>query len=149
FEAAGDDFARAVEDRVREQVAACLALFEPHAGERRQIERAQDGDRQSDDRCYAGDLLGLDAQAHGARQAPLLSSSASRWSLLWRVFRLMPSISAARVLLPPVCSSVSRISWRSASATVVPGFMPAGEESAPADAGRVSRFRSGRSDILM
>src|SRR5258705_7332553 len=42
------------------------------------------------------------------------------WSLLWSVFRLMPRISAALVLLPPVCLSVRRISSRSASSTVVP-----------------------------
>ena len=45
----------------------------------------------------------------------------SRLSLLCSVFRLMPRISAARVLLSRVCSSVIRISRRSASSTVVPG----------------------------
>src|SRR5580658_7477431 len=42
------------------------------------------------------------------------------FSLLCRVFRLMPRISAARVLLLLVASMVFRISRRSASSTVVP-----------------------------
>src|SRR6266581_4287109 len=42
------------------------------------------------------------------------------FSLLWSVFRLMPRISEARVLLLWVCSSVRRIRPFSASATVVP-----------------------------
>jgi hypothetical protein len=45
----------------------------------------------------------------------------ARFSLLCSVFRLMPRISAARVLLSRVCSSVIWISRRSASSTVVPG----------------------------
>ena len=48
-----------------------------------------------------------------------------RFSLLCSVFRLMPSSSAARVLLPLVCCSVRRISCRSASSTVVPAWRPA------------------------
>ena len=41
-------------------------------------------------------------------------------SLLWRVLRLTPRISAARVLFCPVASRVRRISRRSASYTVDP-----------------------------
>ena len=44
-----------------------------------------------------------------------------RFSLLCSVFKLMPSISAARVLLLPAASSVATISLRSASSTVIPG----------------------------
>src|SRR5438067_13874219 len=42
------------------------------------------------------------------------------FNLLWSVFRLMPRLSAARVLLLFVDSSVFRMSCRSASSTVVP-----------------------------
>src|SRR5438093_9926166 len=68
-------------------------------------EQDHDGERQ--------DLPRAKRQTH-APQALYL------WSLLWSVLRLMPRISAARVLLPPVCLSVRRISSRSASSTVVP-----------------------------
>ena len=42
------------------------------------------------------------------------------FSLLWSVFRLIPRISAARVLLLRVCSRVRRMRPFSASSTVVP-----------------------------
>src|SRR2546430_9964509 len=76
-------------------------------GDRRRHDDQQDhdGERQ--------DLPRAKRQTH-APQALYL------WSLLWSVLRLMPRISAARVLLPPVCLSVRRISSRSASSTVVP-----------------------------
>src|SRR5580658_5580979 len=54
--------------------------------------------------------------AGSASAAPLPYSL----SLLWRVFRLMPRISAALVLLLLVDSSVLRINIFSASPTVVP-----------------------------
>src|SRR5438270_155103 len=64
--------------------------------------------------------------AIGESHQPLLSAAAPReatpysFSLLCKVFRLMPSISAARVLLLWVDSNVFRIRRRSASSTVVP-----------------------------
>ena len=62
-----------------------------------------------------------------------IPSSFIRFSLLCSVFRLMPRISAARVLLFRVCSSVSMISRRSASSTVVPGaIVSVGSVSSPA-----------------
>ena len=116
------DLARALVDGVGEQVAARLALLEADARERRQVEAAQHDDREADDRGDAGDLLRLDAQPHADQSdALLLLDLQAGCSLLCSVFRLMPSISAARVLLPLVCCSVSRISCRSASSTVVPG----------------------------
>src|SRR5438552_8311232 len=76
-------------------------------GDRRRHDDQQDhdGERQ--------DLPRAKRQTH-APQALYL------WSLLCRVLRMMPSTSAARVLLPPVCLSVRRISSFSASSTVVP-----------------------------
>src|SRR5262249_61935408 len=64
-----------------------------------------DGERQ--------DLPRAKRQPHAAQELYL-------WSLLCSVLRLMPRISAARVLLPPVCFSVRKISSRSASSTVEP-----------------------------
>src|SRR5882724_3968049 len=67
--------------------------------------------------------------AHGVPTAPNYSSLANAasavalpysLSLLCRVFKLMPRISAARVLLLLVDSSVFRMSRFSASSTVVP-----------------------------
>ena len=60
-------FAGALVNRVGEQLAARLALFEPDARQRRQVEAAQDDDREPHDRRDAGDLLRLDAQPHGIR----------------------------------------------------------------------------------
>src|SRR5437879_11993061 len=76
-------------------------------GDRRRHDDQQDhdGERQ--------DLPRAKRQTH-APQALYL------WSLLCRVLRLMPSTSAARVLLPPVCLRVRRISSFSSSFTVVP-----------------------------
>src|SRR5882724_13031736 len=76
-------------------------------GNRRRHDDQQDhdGERQ--------DLPRAERQTH-ANQALYL------WSLLCKVLRLMPSTSAARVLLPPVCLRVRRISSFSASSTVVP-----------------------------
>ena len=80
--------------------------------ERRQIPPAKHGQREADNGHHARDLLGADADPHhsslpsagsGAAAAPSFSSF-MRLSLLCSVFRLMPSISAARVLLPLVCT---------------------------------------------
>ena len=74
------------------------------------------------------------------------TASAARpysFSLLWSVFRLMPRISAARVLLFVVACSVLRISCFSASSTVVPtprctasGSCAAGRTLCPNPGGR-------------
>src|SRR5438067_2036320 len=56
------------------------------------------------------------------------------FSLLCRVFRLMPSTSAARVLLLWVDCSVFMMSWRSASPTVVPTSRRTSFELPPAAA---------------
>src|SRR4029077_10021554 len=71
----------------------------------------------------------------------LLGRNLSLFNLLWSVFRLMPRISAARVLLSPVCASVIMIRRRSASSTVVPGPSAtcgwcSGAGSAASDVGR-------------
>ena len=88
-----------------------------------EVERREDGHDDDDKRRDPGDLPALDGHRRPSvsRVRGLPDSSFMRLSLLWSVFRLMPRISAARVLLPRVCSSVSRISRRSASSTVVPG----------------------------
>src|SRR5436305_9167403 len=74
-------------------------------GRRHDDQQDHDGERQ--------DLPRAKRQTH-APQALYL------WSLLCRVLRLMPSTSAARVLLPPVCLRVRRISSFSPSSTFVP-----------------------------
>src|SRR5262245_51564533 len=74
-------------------------------GRRHHDQQDHDGERQ--------DLPRAEAQPHAAQELYL-------WSLLCSVLRLMPRISAARALLPPVCLRVRKISSRSASSTVVP-----------------------------
>src|SRR5947208_12470872 len=77
--------------------------------------------------AYGQHQFGFQAEArsHGKTQA-LVSAAVPReaasysLSLLCNVFRLMPRISAARVLLLLVDSSVFKMSRRSASPTVVP-----------------------------
>src|SRR5581483_1639603 len=94
-------------------------------------------DDRADDRRDAEDLFAFDAQTHRVarpRSPPsgpccllLCYCSCRFWrrrslfSLLCSVLRLMPRISAARVLLSRVCARVIMIRRRSASATVVPG----------------------------
>src|SRR5262249_54204693 len=57
---------------------------------------------------------------HPLPSAPAPTEAPYSFSLLCNVFKLMPRISAARVLLLLVDSSVFRIRRRSASPTVVP-----------------------------
>ena len=119
----------AVQDGLRHQLAARVALVQHDVGQPRDVQDAQRDHGQADDGRHADDLLGLDASASSAisdRESTLslfrrLPRPRSLFNLLCSVFRLMPRISAARVLLSRVCSSVIRISRVSASSTVVPG----------------------------
>lgn len=60
-----DDFARQLEDALREQIAPRVALVQLHACQRRQVDDAQADDHRAHDRHDAGDLLRLNAQSHG------------------------------------------------------------------------------------
>ena len=125
-----------MKDGVRQQLGPRAALFGAHGGQARQVQHAHAHDDRADNRRDAEDLLplipsrigtGADSGLRELLAALVLSSfvffgrSLSLFNLLCSVFRLMPRISAARVLLSRVCSSVIMISRRSASSTVVPG----------------------------
>src|SRR2546425_5789661 len=96
-----------------EQFSFFRCGVEDDPGHARQMSDGRCRDHEQDNGAERDDLPGAERETH-TRQVLYL------WSLLCRVLRLMPRISAARVLLPPVCLSVLRISSRSASSTVVP-----------------------------
>src|SRR3954467_9982054 len=115
-------------NRAGEQPRARVALAQNDACQPREVEGTEHQYGDADDGSDAGDLFGTDAQSHTRRYCDTTSSffrpgirPRSLFSLLCSVFRLIPRISAARVLLSRVCSSVIRIKRRSASSTVVPG----------------------------
>ena len=67
--------------------------------------------------CLARRLTRISDQGFSA-------SCRNRFSLLCSVLTVTPRISAARVLLSRVCTSVSSMRRRSASSTVMPGVRP-------------------------
>src|SRR3989441_9350950 len=96
-----------------EQFSFFRCGVEDDPGHARQMSDGRCRDHEQDNGAERDDLPGAERETH-TRQVLYL------WSLLCSVLRLMPRISAARVLLPPVCLSVRRMSSRSASSTVVP-----------------------------
>src|SRR6185436_9201661 len=101
-------------DGAAKELKSIAALGQQDA---RGVDQVQQAERNDDQRHHQGDakhLLLFQGEAH---HAPFVSSSLKRFSLLCSVFKLMPSISAARVLLPPAESSVAMISFCETSTT--------------------------------
>src|SRR3989442_14774394 len=123
-----------------EQFSFFRCGVEGDPGHARQMSDGRCRDHNQDKGAERDDLPGAEREAH-TRQVLYL------WSLLCSVLRLMPRISAARVLLPPVCLSVRRMSSRSASSTVVPmgsttsAAVAAGAGGGPKAGGRSARIR--------